>query len=344
MNKKKVVNIFILYDSITNSVFESQVLIPLINSGKPWLIISFEKHHVTPPTHANITFVIFEKKRFWCTWSLWPAIDKVRTHLEKYDEYQITSRGPFAGYIALHAATKNCKDIIIQARGLAAQEYAYTHKRTRNPLHYARIWLLHYFENKVYATQKNNVFFQAVSPALKKYLIDTFHAAEQRITLAQQDIPAIISAQERTLYRTAIRATLGIDAHHTVYCYSGSYKPWQCPQETIMFFKQQLAQNNNCFLLLLTPDAQAFTQHTQQMLPLDSYHVCNVKQDELYHYLAAADVGILLRDHHTINYVSRPTKALEYHAAGLCIAHNNTVDYIKHISGVKQQIVTTDSF
>lgn len=335
-----MLNIFILYDSITNSVFESQVLSPLIKSGKRWHIISFEKDLVTPPTHPNITFIIFEKKRFWCTWSLRTGINNVRTYLTQYATYHITSRGPFAGYIALHATTNNCKQITIQARGLAAQEYAYAHRHSHNPLHYIRKWLLHYLEQKVYATKKQHVFFQAVSPALKNYLIKTFHANKQRISIACQDIPEIIPKQEHIHYRTAIRKQLHINTNRMVYCYSGSYKPWQCPQETITFFKQQYAQNNNCFLLILTPDVQAFTHHAQRILSRGTYHVCNLQQQELYHYLAAADFGILLREPHIINYISRPTKALEYHAAGLYIIHNDTVDYIKHINGVKQQVIT----
>lgn len=334
-----MLNIFILYDSITNSVFESQVLSPLIKSGNKWHIISFEKDLVTPPIHPHISFTLFKKKRFWCTWSLRTAINNVHTYLTQYATYHIISRGPFAGYIALHAATNNCKKITIQARGLAAQEYAYTHKQSHNPLHYARQWALHILEQKVYATKKQHVYFQAVSPALKQYLINIFHADEQRITLAQEDIPKIMPEQERIHYRTAIRKQLHINTNRMVYCYSGSYKQWQCPQETFAFFKQQYTQNGNCFLLILTPDAQAFTHHAQQMLTQGTYHVCNVQQHELYHYLAAADFGILLREPHIINYISRPTKALEYHAARLYIIHNDTIDYIKHINGVKQHII-----
>jgi hypothetical protein len=45
----------------------------------------------------------------------------------------------------------------------------------------------------------------------------------------------------------------------------------------------------------------------------------------IYHYLAAADIGIIFRKPHIINWISRPTKILEYQAVGLKIIHNNTV-------------------
>lgn len=343
--KEEFPNIFILYDSINNSVFKSQVLNPLINSGLHWHIISFESHNVTPPTDHNITYTLLRRNRYWCTWSLRSAIKQVRSLLMHYVSYQLTARGPFAGYIALHAATQSCTSITIQARGLVAQEYAYTHKHRWWPWHHVRIYLLHHLESIVYNTRDRRVLIEAVSPALKKYLIETFHAHAHMITLAQEDIPPIIGKELRASHRLKIRTQLGISDQTIVYCYNGSYKPWQCPQETISFFQKKLAVHSNSFLLILTPDIAPFKQYIAQMqLPTHTYHICHVDQHELYHYLAAADVGLLLRQPHIINYVSRPTKALDYHAAGLRVMHNGTVDYINHIPDIKQQTLRYDYF
>ena len=59
-----------------------------------------------------------------------------------------------------------------------------------------------------------------------------------------------------------------------------------------------------------------------------SYHITTISHADIYRYLAAADAGIVLRESHPINWVSRPTKILEYQAAGLAIVHNNTIGYI----------------
>jgi len=48
----------------------------------------------------------------------------------------------------------------------------------------------------------------------------------------------------------------------------------------------------------------------------------------LYVYLAAADYGLLFRHKDIINWVSRPTKMLEYQAVGLKIIHNNTIEWL----------------
>jgi hypothetical protein len=243
--------------------------------------------------------------------------------------YSITARGPFAGYIALHAQDNRCKQLIIQARGLAAQEYAYTHQHQFTWLHKLRTAQLHRLEKSAYSTCQQHVTIEAVSPALKEYLIETFNADPQIITIAQDDLPQALSHDERLRHRKTVRALLNIPDNKTVYCYSGSYKPWQCPQETFDFFLAKQMHDQNSYLLLLTPDVQPFQTHAERIkLPPQSYLICSVKETELLWYLAAADYGILLRKPHIINKVSRPTKALEYHAAGLHIIHNGTVDYI----------------
>ncbi len=342
--KEKQLCIFVLYDSITNSVFESQVVRPLQkmiqqNPYQAWHIVSFEKEALIPPTIDGIALHILKRSSYINSWSLWPAVKQMRAFLKPFKQYTIVARGPFAGYIALHATTTACQQITIQARGLAGQEYAYTHKHNRSLFSSIRAYLLNNLERIVYSTRHQLVTIEAVSPALQSYLIATYHACADKITLAQHDIPSVISHEKRELYRTTIRAKLHIDHNTTVYCYNGSYASWQCPQQTIEYFKQQLA-HHKCFLLILTPDVKSFAVcATTAQLPQDRYLVCSVTQNELYQYLAAADFGILFREPHIINTVSRPTKALEYHAARLHVLHNGTVDFISRIPAIDHSIM-----
>jgi hypothetical protein len=57
--------------------------------------------------------------------------------------------------------------------------------------------------------------------------------------------------------------------------------------------------------------------------------VRNVPHGMIYRYLAACDIGLIFREPHLINWTSRPTKVLEYQAAGLEIVHNNTIDFLQ---------------
>ena len=157
--KEKQLCIFILYDSITNSVFQSQVVKPLQkkikqNPKQEWHIVSFEKDTLIPPTIKNITLHILKRFSYINSWSLWPTVKQMRAFLKPFKQYTIVARGPFAGYIALHAATTACQQITIQARGLAGQEYAYTHKNNRSWFISIRSHLLNNLERMVLLAQR----------------------------------------------------------------------------------------------------------------------------------------------------------------------------------------------
>lgn len=331
--------IVVIYDGINNSVFQSQVITPLLARKKcnPKLkihIVSFEKNYrISPPTCASITFHIFMRYPFINRLSLWPNIIQLHLFLRQFTIYELLARGPFAGYVAHYATTQSCSNSTIQARGLVAEEYHYAiGTRKLNFFKQYRYAQFLNLEKKVYGINSSLVTFQAVSHALKEYMITTFATNSERITIAHEDIPAPISPEQKKTFRKAVRAELNIkdDAH--VYCYSGSYKPWQCPQETIAHFKKEYHHNPQAILLILSLDIKSFeTALALANVPQEAYRLRSVPTDKLLMYLAAADRGLLLREEHIINHVSRPTKALEYQAARLTISHNNTVAYIKQM-------------
>ncbi len=335
--------IIVIYDSIYNAVFESQVLTPC----KQWLqksarnkayIVSFERSIDSTPTMLEeIPLITFKRTFYLGIWQLKQQIKQLRSFLAEHNNYELIARGPFAGYIALHARTTACQKLIIQARGLAAAEYAFAHQKSNPILRFLRTKQLHALEKKVYSTQAQNVIIEAVSPALKAHLIDTFGTPAARTTLAEHDLPVAMQQTTRAAHRQRIRATCNIGHNATVYCYSGSYKPWQCPKETIAYFKQQTAQDADACLLLLTTDITPFAQElSAQDIPPHRYRLLRVTPEQLPSYLAAADYGLLFRDEHIINATARPTKALEYAAAGLTIIHNGTVDYLDQIEKAKE--------
>jgi len=299
---------------------------------------------------------ILTKIPFLTTASLWPAIYQLKKFLKQFDSYELMARGPLAGFICQRALQPHaCASLTIQARGLLAQEYAYAHQHTRNTFaRWWHAWRTKQFERIEYTAyhskrppsvraiallrtgfDTSGLFkIQAVSPALKEYVIKHFGANPKNITIAHNDIPQPISSQDKTAWRTAIRKTLHINHDTHVYCYNGSAKPWQCPQDILTFFKQQHTNNANSFLLILTQDKAAFAAlaQTHQLAPA-SYHICSVEHHDIYRYLAACDTGIMFREPHIINWVSRPTKILEYRAAGLTVKHNNTVGYLAQAKG-----------
>ena len=337
--------IFVLYDSITNSIFEGQIAQPLlqrkkINPTQKIIIISYEKNCLDPLLqeianhHLALTFIFLKKIPFITPTTFYPAIKKLHILLKLYPNYTLIARGPLAGYICLKATAKtNCLDMIIQARGALKEEYCYATKNTKN-FFIANLqkWRIQQFKNIESLVYKKQAFFnfpitiETVSNSLKDYLINFYNADPQSIIIANQDIPQKIKPETILQWRKEVRMELALDNKIHVYCYNGSIKPWQCPQETIAYFKQQLKINNNNFLLVLTQDKHAF-EHIMHKENISSHHysILTVSHQNIYRYLAACDTGLIFREKTTMNWVSRPTKVLEYQALGLSIVHNNTI-------------------
>ena len=344
--------VFIIYDSIHHSIFEGQVLAPLLKQLKAQLhstvhIISFEEtlspsvlaaHKKYSTIDPRITITLFKRPRFIAELFLWQQIFQLKKILKKITgHYQLSSRGPLAGSIAKKAATRSCTLLTIQARGLLAEEHSYTHKNSkgiRATVHALRTRQLYYVEKNAYTPppiQSFHFSIEAVSPAFKAYLVATYSIPENVFTFPLFDNPTPITAEKKAECRTTIRAMLGIPKEAPVYVYNGSLKAWQCPEETIAHFKKAFEQENKSIFLALTQDyALMHSLLEQAALPSTAYRVLHVPQQEVMAYLCAGDYGILIREAHPLNWVSRPTKLLEYQAAGLYILHNNTIALLVH--------------
>ncbi len=348
---------FVVYDGIENSVFQSQVLSPILNEinqneNLHVTFVCFERHIPKNEDaikifgqHKRLKYIFLHRYSFLGKLSLTHAISCLTKFLKTFTFDQITARGPLAGYITLKALS-NIKNfdthVLIQARGLCAQEYRYSNQKNilaniKN-LGVKIIWdklifkSLQRIEKTVYKAQTSSLFnlkIEAVSPALKNYLIQEFGADPVKIIIAINDIPKTIDKYQVVVWRTQVRDELGIPDDYTVYCYSGSFKPWQCAKETIESFSFQYFKDPKSFMLVLTQDQEPFEKELKKLkIPKSNYKIMHVKPEELYRYMCAANFGFLLREPDVINWVSRPTKMLEYQACGLQIIHNNTIAWL----------------
>ena len=332
--------LFILYDSIFNSVFASQVVAPLqarldLMPGATATIISFERSYVSSEqltqlcTDPRIRILTLKKIPFIGTISLRYAARQLTSYIPTIDPSQIIARGPLAGWIISHAESASAP-IIVQARGLAAAEYLYAHRPTAW-WHTFRAWQYERIERYVYGrfALRSNVTIHTVSKALRDYLITEWHTPEKKVSVAHYDIPASIAHETVQTWRAQMRSQLNIAQDAYIYVYNGSAHAWQCPEETIAFFAQKYRSNTNTFLLILTHSTDRFAALLRtQSIPESAYHITCVPHAEIYRYLAIADAGLLFREQHCINWVSRPTKALEYQSVGLPIIHNDTIEML----------------
>lgn len=194
-----------------------------------------------------------------------------------------------------------------------------------------KLFLYKQLEATLYAQQNSStVTFEAVSPALREHLITTYSTLKpETITLAYDDIPQPIGQHQRKLWRKQTRVELGIPSDALVYCYNGSSKPWQCPVDFFTFCRREIATNIKAHLLVLSQDYAPFKKLLPTTgIPTERYHLVCVEHDAIYRYLAAADIGLVFRQASLLNWVSRPTKLLEYQAVGLQIIHNATIAWL----------------
>ncbi len=341
--------IFVLYDGIENSVFSGQVLKPLYKrleseGFSSALLISFEKkmYNATEinrliPNKKKLTVKQLKKYPFVGTMSLYPAVTQLKKILKKEKHYHLIARGPLAGWICIRTINKkNCLSFSIQARGLLAQEYQYSTRGTKNLLKkMIHLWRTRKFETVEKTVYKKNGGWtvEAVSPALKNYMIQTFGTSPDKITIATIDLPEKIKPNLVTQWRKDVRKKLKIKQDCRVFCFNGSAKPWQGPEKVIHFFYDQLKKNRNSFLLVLTQDRKSFEDLLRKSsISQKKYCIISVSHSEIYQYLSACDVGLIFREQHIVNWVSRPTKMLEYQAVGLEVVHNNTISFLKEQS------------
>jgi hypothetical protein len=335
----KNASVTVIFDGIQNTVFESQVLVPLKKKalGCPdteFYLVSFERSIPDKPyanLPANIHLIFFKRSPFLGRISLVNAVRVLKKFIQSRKEIVIglQARGPLAGYITIKARKNLNIPILIQVRGLLAAEYTYCHKNARWPqslYHAVRARLYSSLEKCVFQTNQHNVIFQAVSTHLQDYLVKNFGTAKEKIEIACDDVPLALDTETKKEWRTEMRKKLDLEEAQTVYCYNGSAHSWQLPEAVIQFFSQQLAKNPESRLLILSRETEVFNKLAiAYQVPTDSIFTRSVDHELVYRYLAAADYGIIFREPHLLNWVSRPTKILEYRAAGLKIIHNNTI-------------------
>jgi len=357
---------FIVYDSILNSVFESQVLTPLLqmleeSSNVEITLISFErallsKRNImrTFSAHDRLHLILCKRLPFFGRFSLKVAAWQLRRILQNIPSHGIIARGALAGWIAYRALNRMAQktpgrmrtehpqplpSLTLQARGLCAEELRFRHEHHKQ--NFIRRLLFNFLykqlkqiECEIYRTKQktdypNDVAIEAVSPALHDYLVDHFHADPAKIILATKDFPTPVFEEQRKEWREEVRTALKIDNDIYVYGYSGSAQPWQCIPEMLFYFLEKVKENHKSFWLILTNEPKTFRRYCSiTYIPEKHYRILNVHPKDVFKYLSACDAGLLFRKKDVINFVARPTKMLEYKAVGLKIIHNNTIAWL----------------
>lgn len=144
----------------------------------------------------------------------------------------------------------------------------------------------------------------------------------------KKDVLVLPSGVDASWFRAAadrrddMRRRLGVGSADVLLVYAGGLNPYQMIPEMLRIWRALSACPDVRFLLLLAHD-----QPTAGVRPglelidrIPRLVHMSVPRSEIPAYLAAADVGFLLRKEHMLNAVASPVKFGEYLASGLAIA------------------------
>ncbi|MBW2569814.1 MAG: hypothetical protein BBJ57_01295 [Desulfobacterales bacterium PC51MH44] len=137
------------------------------------------------------------------------------------------------------------------------------------------------------------------------------------------------AASEKMFYfdkklRKKMRQRLEYDECDKVIIYCGSMASYQCFPETVHLFDLLYQKDEKYKFLIITPQKDSAMNYLQ-CLPDGSWKIFSAKIIEVNSYLNAADYAVMLRNHNPINVVASPTKFAEYCLTGLPIIMTNSI-------------------
>lgn len=155
-----------------------------------------------------------------------------------------------------------------------------------------------------------------VSDAMKRELSAMWTLPQSRINVVPccTDIDAGREAFGR---REHHRRVLGVDGKFVV-AYNGSVSPWQMLPQTISVFRHIASIRSDAHFLAVTTNVLAMRDILEQSgVTASQSTVVSIPHAQVPSHLAAADLGLLIRDDSLVNRVASPVKFAEYLSCGV---------------------------
>ena len=147
--------------------------------------------------------------------------------------------------------------------------------------------------------------------------------------------------------RNKFRIKLGWENSYIVTYIGNIYYQWQNLSKTIKIFKKikgNISENTRLLLLIRKVDhvlaKKIIEKHN---LDKNNYYLQEVPHSEIRAYLSASDLGVVIRDFHTMNKVVTSGKLLDYLGSGLPVITTSVFDRIaKYLKKKKYGIILDD--
>lgn len=228
----------------------------------------------------------------------------------------VQSRNTAATQIALRARRSGSPiRVIFDCRGVVDHEFLYDHGYHFGDAPPAlRALALALSEQQRQCARDADAVF-CVSDAMVKYLVADADIASDKCTV----IPCCVETETSNRgasSREAIRLRYGLE-DKLVVCYCGSLVGYQRIEHSLALFRQIAVLEPQAHFFAVTTSAEKMRQSALLAgLRGDQLTVVSVPPDQVPAMLAAADVGLLLRERSPVNEVASPVKFAEYLASG----------------------------
>ena len=167
---------------------------------------------------------------------------------------------------------------------------------------------------KMFFSFKKNFNIVYVTNTMKEYIRKKYRFAAKDfiIPIYPQNLKNINNEKDQI---ERIKLEYNIDNNDTVFIYSGNTQKWQNIELMLQYIKI-LSSNANYKFFILTADYNKMIEFIRKK-KIKNVIVKSVSPIELSTYYEISHYGFLLRDHHPLNHVACPTKAIEYLAFGI---------------------------
>ena len=229
------------------------------------------------------------------------------------DDTIIHTRNELTGWLALKALKKiNGKHpkLLVDVRGAIKEELTdyFTGSKIAK-------WLKVYMLDCAASIYLHADAISTVSESLKEHLCAMYNADKNKIFVSRCSAGKNFTFDKINRYE--IRNKYSINDDQTVIVFaSGGGNLWQKAEDIVL----SCAQKGYTILNL--------SKHSINHPSVISVFV---PYEDMPKYLSAADIGVIVRDRHIVNYVASPIKFAEYLACGLPVLANDSVSQIVEI-------------
>jgi len=162
-----------------------------------------------------------------------------------------------------------------------------------------------------------------VSEYFRNYITDVYFASPEKVVLTPSG--AYVKTLPELSERDRVRARLKISDKFVV-VYAGSTHRWQKIDEVFRLAVVMQGMIPEFHLLVFSKSVVEVEQIAEGCdFPSEKLTIESLPHDQMHTHLAAADVGVLLRENNLVNKVASPIKFAEYLAAGLPVILSDCV-------------------